>query len=96
MNIDTDPLSKLQEQYDNWAAQSNEANAAQQLDAMWGDLARTMTERAGILSGWLTIRKGYQKPSEVDSNIRSDVDKANRLLAEYKTICGGLAIRLSD
>ena len=96
VNIDTDPLSVLQAQYDDWGVVTAEANAAAQGDPSWQHLATIMTDRIGLMNVWLTTRQAGIQPSSRDANIGTDIDKANSLLAEYNTICSGLALRLSD
>lgn len=92
VNIVSDSIPALQRQYNDWAEITANANAAAQTDSEWQALATAMTERAGYLAGWLSTRKSGQGFSP---NVDSEVQKANRLLAEYLSICDGLSIRLS-
>ena len=92
VDIGMDSISVLQEQYDDWAEITANANAAAQTDNEWQALATAMTERAGYLADWLRVRKSGERFSP---NVDSDIQRSNILLAEYLSICDGLSIRLS-
>lgn len=96
VNIDTDPIQRLQDQYDDWSSMTDDANSATQLDASWERLASIMTERAGMLSAWLTTRQQGRRPSDAGQSVFDAVDKANGLLAEHNSVCRGLGATLSS
>lgn len=95
LDIDLGPYAEFEESVNAWSTDSEAANAASQLDQRWQPLATAMTERLALRSRWLLIRKDGGRPSEIIETISIDVAKSNARLEEWRTICGGLARRLS-
>ena len=95
INLDTDPITDLQNLFDLLSDRASNAQAASQLDSTWSSLADGLTLRVGLLSDSVSARKRGENPFD-NSVTNSDIDNYNQALSEWTSECSGLATLLSE